>query len=157
MATYISESTLVQIMACCLTAPKHYLNQCWLIISEVLWHSDSPDGSFSGNAYIEAKTNGRYFKDDILKCIFLNENAWISIKISLNFVPKVQINNIPTLVQIMAWRRPGDKPLSDPMMASLPTHICVTLPQWVKISILNSLVPNLVAKILATKIGNLWA
>ena len=31
----------------------------------------------------------------------------------------------------MAWRRPGDKPLSEPMMASLLTHICVTRPQWV--------------------------
>ena len=34
-----TRSTLVQIMACCLTAPSHYLNQCWLIISEVPWHS----------------------------------------------------------------------------------------------------------------------
>ena len=34
-----SGSTLVQVMACCLTAPSHYLNQCWLIISKVLWHS----------------------------------------------------------------------------------------------------------------------
>ena len=33
-----SGSTLAQIMACCLTAPSHYLNQCWLILSEVLWH-----------------------------------------------------------------------------------------------------------------------
>ena len=32
----------------------------------------------------------------------------------------------------MAWRRPGDKPLSEPMLLSLPTHICVTQPQWVK-------------------------
>ena len=48
--------------------------------------------------------------DDIFKCIFLNENAWISIKISLKIVPKGPINNIPALVQIMAWRRPGDKP-----------------------------------------------
>ena len=31
----------------------------------------------------------------------------------------------------MAWRRPGDKPLSEPMMVRLPTHICVTRPQWV--------------------------
>ena len=31
----------------------------------------------------------------------------------------------------MAWRRPGDKPLSEPMMVRLPTHICVTWPQWV--------------------------
>ena len=41
-------STLVQAMACCLTAPSHYLNQCWLIISEVLWHS--PDSNFTENA-----------------------------------------------------------------------------------------------------------
>ena len=47
-------------------------------------------------------------------------------------VPKSPINNIPALVQIMAWRRPGDKPLSEPMMAHLLTHICVTRPQCVK-------------------------
>ena len=41
------------------------------------------------------------------------------------------INNIPALVQIMAWRRPGDKPLSEPMMVNLLTHICVTRPQWI--------------------------
>ena len=72
------------------------------------------------------------FADDTFKHIFLNENIRISIKISLKFVPKVPINNIPALVQIMAWCRPGDKPLSGPMMVRLPTHICVTRPQWVK-------------------------
>ena len=73
----------------------------------------------------------RHFPDDIFKSIFLNKNVWISIKISLKFVPRCPINNIPALVQIMAWRRPGHKPLSEPMMVSLPTHICVTQPQWV--------------------------
>ena len=48
--------------------------------------------------HIEAETNGRHFPDDIFKCIFLNENVLISIKISLKFVPKGQINNIPALV-----------------------------------------------------------
>ena len=48
------------------------------------------------------------------------------------------INNIPSLVQIMAWRRPGDKPLSEPMMISSLTHICVPRPQWVKVSNANS-------------------
>ena len=83
--------------------------------------------------YIEAETNGRHFADDIFKHIFFNENVWISIKISLKFVPKGPINNIPALVQIMAWRRPGDKPLSEPMMVTLPMHICVARPQWVKL------------------------
>ena len=63
------------------------------------------------------RANGRRFADDTFKRIFLNENVRISIKISLKFVPKSLINNIPALVQIMAWRRPGDKPLSEPMMA----------------------------------------
>ena len=60
---------------------------------------------------------------------FLNENVQIPIKILLKFVPRGPINYIPALVQIMAWCRPGDKPLSEPMVVSLPTHICVTRPQ----------------------------
>ena len=76
--------------------------------------------------------NGRHFPDDMFKCIFLNENVWISIDISLKFVPKGSINNNPTLFQIMAWRRPGDKPLSEPMMVSSLTQLCVTRPQWVQ-------------------------
>ena len=85
--------------------------------------------------HIEAETNGRHFADDIFKCIFLNENVRIQIKISLKFVPKGPINNILTMVQIMAWRVPGDKPLSEPMMVSLPTHICIARPQWVNRSV----------------------
>ena len=80
---------------------------------------------------LRPRQDGRHFPDDIFKCIFLNENAKISIKTSLKFVPKGPINIIPALVQIMAWRRPGDKPLSEPMIVSSLTHICVTRPQWV--------------------------
>ena len=80
---------------------------------------------------LRPRQNGRHLADDIFKCIFLDENVWIPIKISLKFVPKGPINDIPALVQIMAWRRPGDKPLSEPRLVSLPTHICVTRPQWV--------------------------
>ena len=56
------------------------------------------------------------FPDDIFKCIFMNENLWILIKMSLKFVTEGPINNIPALGQIMAWRRSGDKPLSEPMI-----------------------------------------
>ena len=79
---------------------------------------------------LRPRQNGRHLADYIFKCIFLNENVWILIKIPLKFVLKGPLNNIPALVQIMAWRRPGDQPLSEPMMASLPTHICVTRLQW---------------------------
>ena len=86
---------------------------------------------------LRPRQNGCRIADDTFKRIFLNENVRISIKISLKFVPKGQINNIPALVQIMAWRRPGDKPLSEPMVVGLPTHIWVTRPQWVKPLILK--------------------
>ena len=52
---------------------------------------------------LRTRKNGRHFADVIFKHIFLNENIWIPIKISLKFVPKGSINNIPTLVQIVAW------------------------------------------------------
>ena len=81
---------------------------------------------------LRPRQNGLLFADDTFKRIFLNQNARISIKISLRFVPKGPINNNSALVQIVAWRRSGDKPLSEPRMVSLLTHICVTRPQWVK-------------------------
>ena len=80
---------------------------------------------------LRPRQNGHHFPDDISKGIFLNENVWISIKITLKYVLKGPINNIPALDQIVAWRRPGDKPLSEPMVVSLLTPICVTRPQWV--------------------------
>ena len=80
---------------------------------------------------LRPRQNGRHFADNILMCIFLNENVWIPIEMSLKFVPKGPISNIPALVEIMDWGCSGDKPLSEPMMVRLPTHICVTRPQWV--------------------------
>ena len=71
--------------------------------------------------------NGRNFADVIFKCIFLNENVWISNKFSMKFVTKGPINNIPAMVQTMAWRRSGDKPLSEPMMVSLYWRIYASL------------------------------
>ena len=103
---------LIQAVAWNWSRTDHYMNQCWV-------NSSRP------------RQNGLHFADDIFKCIFFNENVWIPLKISLTFVPKDQINNIPALVQIMAWCRSGDKPFSEPMMVSFLTHICVTRPQWV--------------------------
>ena len=54
-------STLAQVMAWCLTAPSHYLNQCWLIVSKVQWHS----------------SEGNFTKDTSAT------NCWISLKYSL--------------------------------------------------------------------------
>ena len=54
--------------------------------------------------------------DDIFNCIFLNENDRILTQISLKYVPRSPIDNKSSLVQVMAWRRTGDKPLPEPMM-----------------------------------------
>ena len=81
---------------------------------------------------LRLRQNGLHFPDDIFKGIFLNENVCILIKILPKFVPEGLINNIPALVQVMAWRRSGDKPSSEPMMIRLQMHIWVTRPQWVK-------------------------
>ena len=102
------------------------------------WDGNTRSWDISSNSanlgnILRPRQNGRHFPDDIFKWIYLNENVWISINISLKFIPKGPINNIPTLVQVMAWHRPGDKPLSKPMMVRLPMHICVIQPQWVKV------------------------
>ena len=104
--------------------------QWWLKQSKIIFHSK---GEWNCTLNIlRPRQNGRHFADDIFKWIFLNENVWVPTEISLKFVPHGPINNIAALVQIMAWRQPGDKPLSGPMIVRLPTHICVTRPQWVK-------------------------
>ena len=87
---------------------------------------------------LRPRQNGHRFPDDFFKGIFINENVWVSIKISLKFVLEGSISNIPALVQIMALRRPGDKPLSEPMVVNLLTHKCVTRPQCV-----NAVVPQM--------------
>ena len=55
--------------------------------------------------------------DDIFKCIFLNENDIIPIQISLKFIRRSPFDNKPALLQVIARRRLGDKPLPEPMMA----------------------------------------
>ena len=66
---------------------------------------------------------------------FSNAFSWMKmykfwLKFCWSFFPKGSIDNIPALVQIMAWGLVGAKPWSEPMMESLLMHICVTRPQW---------------------------
>ena len=80
---------------------------------------------------VRLRQNVRNFPADICNWIFVNEEVWILLKISLAYVLKVWINNIPAWVQIMVWRRPGDKPIFEPLMVSLLKHIFIIRPQWV--------------------------
>ena len=100
-------------------------HQEWnLAVSNIYW--------LGVGSILRPRQNSRHYADDTFKGFFLNENVRISIKIAPRFITKCLINNILALVQIMTWRRPGDKPLSEPMMVRLPTHICITRPKWVK-------------------------
>ena len=101
-------------------SPTNDRHPCYLVMKYVVYTLNT----------LRPRQDGCYFADDVSKCIFFNENVWVLLKIPLNFVPKGPINNIPALVQIMAWCRPGNKPLSEPMLVYVPTHICVTRPQW---------------------------
>ena len=71
---------------------------------------------------LRPRRNGRHFTHHIFKCIFFNENVWISIKFHWSLFLGVQLtifHHWLNLVQIMAWHRAGDKPLSEPMMDRL--------------------------------------
>ena len=65
---------------------------------------------------LRPRQNDRHFADDSFKCIFLEENFRIVIKNSLKYVPLGLIENKTALVQIVAWRRIGDKPLSEAIL-----------------------------------------
>ena len=56
---------------------------------------------------LRPRQNGRHFQDEIFKCIILNENGWISIKSSLNIVPKGSVSNIPDHRQAIIWTNDG--------------------------------------------------
>ena len=109
----------------------------WYWKQGLIWMSQISSQQFMDDIFkflfntLRPRQNGRLFADDTLKRIFLNENIRIAIKISLKFVPTGPINNNPALVLIMTSRWPGDKPLSEPMLVRLLTHLCVTWPQWV--------------------------
>ena len=94
-----------------------YFIRVWAVIVEQPWNILRPID------------NCRHFADDIFKCIFLNENYEWRVRFHWGLL---KINNTIALVQIMALHPRGDKPLSEPMIVSLLTHICVNLLQRVK-------------------------
>ena len=81
------------------------------ITMEHLWCEPNPDGQI----WLQDKM-AAFLADNNFKCIFLNENRWISIRIWLKFVPNGPIDNKPALVQVLAWRRTGNKPLPELML-----------------------------------------
>ena len=123
----LSHTFIYHIIVFTLTSVKDFINSMISIYN--MWTDLTKMTRFNTS---RLRQNGHHFPD-IFKRIFWNEDVWILIKISLKFVPKGPINNIPALVQKMAWRHPGAKPLSEPKMIfiNLLMHICVTWLQWI--------------------------
>ena len=72
--------------------------------------------------------------NDIFKYIFLNETDRIPIQVSLIYVFRSPVDNKPALVQIMAWCRRGDKPISEPILTQfIDAYIFGTRGRWVNI------------------------
>ena len=83
------------------------------------------------NQLILPGQNGRYFVDDLFKCISTNDKKCISIPISLKFVPTGPIDKKTALLQVMALRRIGDKSLPEPIL----THfVDAYMRHWGKMS-----------------------
>ena len=119
------KTAVTPLLMCGVTA---VLCQVISVIMGFFWQEGPPR---AGVDTLRLRQNGCYFAVIAFKCIFLNENVWIFIEISLKYVLWGRIDNNLALVLIMAWRWTGNKPLSEPMMVSLLMHICVTRPQWV--------------------------
>ena len=79
------------------------------------------------------KQNGYHFQTTFSNVFYWLKMYKFILWFHRSLFPNCQIDNIPALVRIMAWCRAGDKQLSEAMMASLLTHICVTWSQWVNL------------------------
>ena len=92
-----SWTTLAQVMACCLTAPSHYLNQCWLIIRGVLWHTS--ESSFAGIA--QGIDSGYEFEKDILKNIFKSPRGqWVKRDHIINTVTQINWSKSESFISL---------------------------------------------------------
>ena len=95
-----------------------YRDRRWVTIH--VQFNSSPPRQFGGK-----------IADDIFKRIFVNENDWMSIKISLKFIHEGPIDNKSVLVQVMAWRRQATSHYLNQCWPSFLTHICGTRGRWV--------------------------
>ena len=134
MTNSTSHSTCAGIVATGIQNINH-----WCIIALIYLHLCGSKLMYSGRPMTTLISNWRPYNTIVNVSLSMNSSSpfpeyypWIFIKLSLKFIPKGHISNVPALSHIMAWCRSGDKPLSEPMMVSLLTHISDTRPEWVK-------------------------
>ena len=96
------------------------------------------------------RQNDRHFPDDIFNCILLKENICLKFQIKCSKLYNLQYSSIgldnglaPTRRQAIIWT-----------IYRLPTHVCVTRPEWVNQIIKISICTQWV-KYMTTKHGEL--
>ena len=107
-----SKCKLVNTLLSCILPPWggfYASDQTWILKN----YPNMQINHVSGNIFI---LYWNIYIDELFKRIFLHENIRSSNKISLKYIPSGLNNNIPALIQIMAWHRPDDKPSFEPML-----------------------------------------
>ena len=97
-----------------------YISYCWTVpynYSRV--HRYSHFHSRSELTHPPLDKMAAILADDNFRYIFMMENDRIPIRIRLKFIPRSPIDNTTALVQVMAWRRTGDKPLPEPSLTQI--------------------------------------
>ena len=95
MTTYIW-STLAQLMACCLASPSHYLNQCWLLLSEIMWLSPKTNFTISTQATI------RWQASSITLISYLGSKLWNLLASEYSEVNDVDYERLKFLIKYWA-------------------------------------------------------
>ena len=108
----------------------------WVIKDTCFTYSDYLQHHTIDSMNVQLTHWGRAKMAAVSQTTLSNAFSWMKmlefrLKFHWSLFLRVVFNNNSLLVQIMAWRRSGDKLLSEPMMVSLLTHVCVTWPQWV--------------------------
>ena len=130
-----NKTSLVQVMAWCHQAASHNMIQ-FGPRSAAPYDIARPSWSFINT--LRQTQNGCHFPYNIFKCILLNENCCILIKISLKYVPEGPINTIQCWFRSWLGTSQATSHYLNQWWLSLMTHICVTRPQWVNVMALDT-------------------
>ena len=130
-------------------APSHYLNQCWLLIIEVLWNSAGSnftasaqaitcilDNEFETYTFFYSLAPGKFewnFRYVIFKQILVIDGWGISCEIALIWMPLDLTYDQSTLVQVMAWCRQATSHYLSQCWPRSFSPYGVTRPQLVKL------------------------
>ena len=99
-----SRSTLAQGMAWHLSASSRYLNQCWHLVIEVLWHS--PESNFTASVHVTIWCNEfeHYFYTSKSQCHIPRHQRVKALKFAFAAADSQWLLAMPSMVPTSPWR-----------------------------------------------------